>query len=123
MTDPAATILIVDDDLFTAELAGMALEAAGHSVLIAEGALDGLEQLARDPSVRVIVSDLNMPFMDGVQFFLELRQQGFTQPFILLSGQAMAPEPGIAALLPKDEHLQDALPEKVAALLAGDRQG
>ena len=119
MTDAAGTILIVDDDLFSAELAGMALEAAGHSVLIAEGAL---EQLAQDPSVRVIVSDLNMPIMDGVQFFRELRQQGFTQPFILLSSQTMAPE-GIAALLPKDEHLQDALPEKVAALLAGDGQG
>jgi len=122
MTDSAATILIVDDDLFSAELAGMALEAAGHSVLIAEGALDALERLAQDPSVRVIVSDLNMPIMDGVQFFRELRQQGFIQPFILLSSQTMAPE-GIAALLPKDEHLQDALPEKVAALLAGDRQG
>ena len=122
MTDSAATILIVDDDLFSAELAGMALEAAGHSVLIAEGALDALEQLAQEPSVRVIVSDLNMPIMDGVQFFLELRQQGFTQPFILLSSQTRAPE-GIAALLPKDEHLQDALPEKVAALLAGDRKG
>jgi two-component system chemotaxis response regulator CheY len=122
MTDAAGTILIVDDDLFSAELAGMALEAAGHSVLIAEGALDALEQLAQDPSVRVIVSDLNMPIMDGVQFFRELRQQGFTQPFILLSSQTMAPE-GIAALLPKDEHLQDALPEKVAALLAGDGQG
>jgi CheY-like chemotaxis protein len=122
MTDSAATILIVDDDLFSAELAGMALEAAGHSVRIAEGALDALEQLAQDPSVRVIVSDLNMPIMDGVQFFHELRQQGFIQPFILLSSQTMAPE-GIAALLPKDEHLQDALPEKVAALLAGGRRG
>ena len=35
MTDSAATILIVDDDLVSAELADMALEAAGHSVLIA----------------------------------------------------------------------------------------
>jgi len=113
----AATILVVDDDALSAELAGLALEMGGFEALIAEGALDGLEKLAQTPSIRAIVSDLNMPLMDGLEFFRELRDQGFTQPFILLSSQDGVPE-GIAAVLAKDEHFQEALPERVAALLA-----
>jgi two-component system chemotaxis response regulator CheY len=114
-----ATILVVDDDAFTAELAGLALETAGFEVLIAEGALDGLEKLAQNASIQAIVSDLNMPLMDGLEFFRELRGQGFSQPFVLLSSQGGAPEPGIAGVLPKDEHFQEALPQRVAALLKG----
>jgi two-component system chemotaxis response regulator CheY len=121
MTDSQPTILVVDDDPFTAELAGLALEGGGFGAVTAEGALDGLEKLAQDGSIRAIVSDLNMPLMDGLEFFRELRRQGFTQPFILLSSQGGAPDPGIAAVLAKDEHFQEALPEQVAALLAGDR--
>jgi CheY-like chemotaxis protein len=122
MTDSPPTILVVDDDPLTAELAGLALELGGFAAVTAEGALDGLEQLARDGSIQAIVSDLNMPLMDGLAFFRELRQQGFTQPFILLSSQDGPLEPGIAAVLAKDEHFQEALPERVAALLAAERR-
>jgi len=122
MTEANATILVVDDDALTAELAGLALEMGGFAAVIAEGALDGLEQLALDPSIRLIVSDLNMPLMDGLEFFRELRGQGFTQPFILLSSQDGIPE-GIAEVLPKDEHFQEALPARVAALLAMTGKG
>jgi two-component system chemotaxis response regulator CheY len=123
MIEPRPTILVVDDDAFSAELAGLALEMGGFEALIAEGALDGLEKLAKDDSIRVIVSDLNMPLMDGQAFFLELRSQGFSQPFILLSSQGGAPVSGIAEVLPKDEHFQEALPRRVAALLAEARKG
>jgi CheY-like chemotaxis protein len=116
-----ATILVVDDDLFTAELTGMTLEAAGHDVVIAEGALDALEKLASDPAIWVIVSDLNMPFMDGLQLLEELREQGFSQPFVLLSGQETPLRPGIAAVLIKDENLQEALPQLIAELQPGGR--
>ncbi len=111
------TILVVDDDVFTAELTGLSLEAAGYGVLIAEGGLDALEKLAENPSIRLVVSDLNMPIMDGVELFGELRQRAFRQPFVLLSGQEVEPCPGMAARLVKDEHLQEALPRLVGELL------
>jgi len=121
MSDTPATILVVDDDIFTAELTGMILEMAGYETLIAEGGMEAMEKLTEDSSIRVVVSDMNMPFIDGIQLFAELRQQGFTQPFVLLTGDDAAPlrlaHPDMDAVLTKDEDLQEALPELVASLL------
>lgn len=122
MSDTAATILVVDDDEFTAELTGLILESAGYSTIIALGGLDALEKMADDPAIRMVVSDMNMPFIDGVQLFAELREQGFKQPFVLLTGDNAAPlrlaNPGMDAVLTKDEELQEALPELVESLLS-----
>jgi CheY-like chemotaxis protein len=122
MSDTAATILVVDDDEFTAELTGLILESAGYSTIIALGGLDALEKMADDPAIRMVVSDMNMPFIDGVQLFAELREQGFRQPFVLLTGDDSAPlraaNPGMDAVLTKDEELQEALPELVESLLS-----
>ena len=117
-----ATILVVDDDEFTAELTGMILDAAGYTVVIAEGGMDALEKMAADPTIRMVVSDMNMPFIDGIQLFAELREQGYKQPFILLTGEDAAPlrlaHPALDAVMTKDEQLQDMLPETVASFLA-----
>jgi CheY-like chemotaxis protein len=122
MTDTTATILVVDDDEFTAELTGLILESAGYSTVIAEGGLDALEKMAADPALRIVVSDMNMPFIDGIQLFVELREQGFRQPFVLLTGEDAAPlrlaHPDMDAVLTKDENLQELLPELVESLLA-----
>ena len=122
MSDTPATILVVDDDVFTAELTGLILESAGYATIIAEGGLDALEKMAADPTVRIVVSDMNMPFIDGLQLFAELREQGFSQPFVLLTGEDAAPlrlaHPDMDAVLTKDENLQDELPELIESLLA-----
>jgi CheY-like chemotaxis protein len=124
MTDSLTTILVVDDDEFTAELTGMILEAADYNVVIAVGGMDALEKIAADPAIRMVVSDMNMPFIDGIQLFSELRQQGFAQPFVLLTGEEAAPlrlaHPDLNAVLTKDEQLQETLPELVEALLSGN---
>ena len=122
MSDTPATILVVDDDEFTAELTGMILEAAGYDVVIAVGGLDALDKIAADPTICMVVSDMNMPFIDGAQLFEELRQQGGTQPFVLLSGEDAAPlreaYPDMDAVLTKDGDLQETLPEIVEVLLS-----
>lgn len=122
MDDTPVTILVVDDDEFTAELTGLILESAGYGTVIAEGGLDALEKIAADPTVDVVVSDMNMPFIDGIQLFAELREQGFRQPFVLLTGEDAAPlrlaHPDMDAVLTKDEQLQEILPEMIESLLA-----
>jgi CheY-like chemotaxis protein len=127
MTDTFATILVVDDDPFTAELTGLILESAGYGTVIADGGVDAMEKIVAAPSIQAVVSDLNMPFIDGVQLFAELRQQGFAQPFVLLTGEDAAPlrsaHPDIDAILTKDEELQEILPEMVASLLKASRKG
>lgn len=114
-------ILVVDDDALSGELAGAVLEDEGYAVVLAEGAVDALEKLASEAGIGLIVSDLNMPFMDGLQLFSEVRQQGLELPFVLLTGErpdALRTEhPGLAAVLAKDERLPETLPAAVANLL------
>ncbi|NVN92860.1 MAG: response regulator [Desulfuromonadales bacterium] len=114
-------ILVVDDDLFTAELTGLILETVGYETVIAEGGIDALEKIAADPWISIIVSDMNMPFMNGIQLFEEVRQQGYSQPFVLLTGEEAAPlreaNPEMDGILTKDEHLQELLPDMVALFL------
>ena len=127
MSDTPVTILVVDDDVFTAELTGLILESAGFEPLIAEGGMDALEKMAENPLICAVVSDMNMPFIDGVQLFKELRQQGFPQPFVLITGEDAAPlrmaHPDIDAIMTKDEQLQETLPGIVDSLLAGTWKG
>jgi CheY-like chemotaxis protein len=122
MSDTPQTILVVDDDEFTAELTGMILASSGYRVVIAEGGMAALEKMAADPAIALVVADMNMPFIDGIQLFAELREQGCHQPFVLLTGEEAAPlrsaHPDLDAVLTKDEQLQDLLPELVATLLA-----
>jgi CheY-like chemotaxis protein len=122
MSDTAATVLVVDDDEFTAELTGMILESAGFGVVIAEGGMDAMEKIAA-ASIDIVVSDMNMPFIDGIQLFGELRESGYNQPFVLITGEDAEPlrlaHPDITAVLTKDEHLQDVLPGLLESLLAG----
>lgn len=113
-------ILVVDDDLLAAELTGMVLEEAGHSTVLAENAMDASAQLDSDPGIELVISDLNMPLVSGLEFLRELRSQGVTLPFILLSGDDAESlrdsEPGLTDCLLKDELLGENLPEAVARL-------
>lgn len=122
-TDSAGTILVVDDDRFTAELTGMFIEMAGYQTVLAEGGLDALEQMEQNPAIRAVVSDMNMPIMDGIELFAQLREQGFRHPFLLLTGEDAAPlrlaHPAIDAILTKDENLQETLPELLEQIIAG----
>lgn len=65
-------ILLAEDTLTTRELERSILEGAGYSVLVAR---DGAEawQLLQDQTVDVVVSDVNMPRMDGVALCRAIR--------------------------------------------------
>ncbi|NTV54283.1 MAG: response regulator transcription factor, partial [Syntrophaceae bacterium] len=65
-------ILIVDDDATTRKLLGLYLKAKGYEVAYAENGLEGIEKLgAENPNL--IISDLNMPYMDGIEFVKTVR--------------------------------------------------
>jgi CheY-like chemotaxis protein len=115
-------ILVVDDDTFTAELTGLVLESSGYEAVVAEGGLDALERLAADPGLRLVVSDMHMPVLNGAELFQEMRRQNLTQPFVLLTGQDAGglrrDNPDMDAVLQKDETFQETLPELVKAILS-----
>ena len=65
-------ILIVDDCETTRKLLGHYLKSRGYSVVFAENGLDALEKLGTEP-VNLVLTDLNMPYMDGMELIKTLR--------------------------------------------------
>jgi len=68
-------ILIVDDSKTVRNLVGFILKSEGFLVTTAEDGLDGLEKLYSMGHVDLIVSDINMPRMDGFTFIKNVREQ------------------------------------------------
>ncbi|MES9905785.1 MAG: EAL domain-containing response regulator [Sedimenticola sp.] len=85
---PAPRFLIVEDDEFMAETIAVALGRLGFNAV--EMATNGEEALARynarPESFEIVISDLNMPGMDGVEFLRHLKNQGFGGAVTLVSG-------------------------------------
>ena len=67
----AKTIMVVDDSISIRQVVGIALKQAGYEVL---DACDGKDALAKltGQKVNLIISDVNMPNMDGISFVREL---------------------------------------------------
>jgi len=65
-------IMIVDDCLTTRKLLGHYLKSRGYSVVFAENGLDALEKLSAE-RVNLIMTDLNMPYMDGMELIKTLK--------------------------------------------------
>jgi two-component system chemotaxis response regulator CheY len=62
------TILIVDDSRSLRSIVAIALQRAGYDVLEAGDGQEALAVLDKTPKVHLIVSDVNMPNMDGFAF-------------------------------------------------------
>ncbi|RPJ74097.1 MAG: response regulator [Alphaproteobacteria bacterium] len=79
-------ILLVDDDPLFLELSKTFLEVF-HDINsdIVESAGEALEKLEED-SYDVVVSDYDMPFMDGITFLRAIRSKRINIPFILFTG-------------------------------------
>ena len=69
-----ATVLTVDDSRTMRDMLMMALSQAGFNVVQAVDGVDGLETLQSSAAPDVIVTDINMPRLDGFGFIEKLRQ-------------------------------------------------
>ena len=87
-TSDAYTILVVDDSPTIRKLVTMTLEKYGHHVLSATNGLDALNKL-KEVVPDLILSDINMPHMDGYQLCKMIRGNSVTRsvPVIMLSGK------------------------------------
>jgi two-component system, OmpR family, response regulator MprA len=83
-------ILVVDDEESLRDLVTTALEFVGHEVTVA---VDGLDALARVPEVvpDLIVLDVNMPHVDGIEVCRRLRATGGDLAILMLTGRASVP--------------------------------
>jgi len=85
----AMKIMVVDDCRTTRKLLGLYLKAKGFDIVFAENGLDAMEKLATD-NINLILSDLNMPYMDGIEFIKTLRSDPYWShmPIIMVSTEA-----------------------------------
>jgi two-component system response regulator (stage 0 sporulation protein F) len=80
-----ARILVIDDQDHIRTLLRLVLEAAGHEVLDASNGRLGLE-LCREQSADLIVTDLHMPEMSGLELMLELTRSFLNVKVIAMTG-------------------------------------
>lgn len=125
--DRKTRILIIDDDIGFRDLLRIHLSSAGYQVQVADdGVTGGRALLAHPPDL--IVSDVNMPFLNGFELLSLLRADAETAaiPVILLSGRsdgdtmAKAVELGAADFLTKPV-TRDQLLESIEACLSRNR--
>jgi len=85
----AKTILIVDDSASVRQVVSIALKGAGYDVLEANDGKDALSKLTGQ-KVHLIISDVNMPNMDGITLVKEVKKLAaykFT-PIIMLTTES-----------------------------------
>ncbi|KPK56968.1 MAG: hypothetical protein AMS21_12105 [Gemmatimonas sp. SG8_38_2] len=81
---PAQSILVVDDDENICRVVQRMLSAAGYEVEVAS---DGQEALAKlTPDVAVVLSDVLMPEMDGIEMIMRLRKEAPDAKIVSMSG-------------------------------------
>jgi len=82
-------LLIVDDDKTTRKLLSLYLKGKGYEVVSAENGLDAIEKLGTE-SINLVVTDMNMPYMDGIELTKTLRSDSILKeiPIIMVTTEA-----------------------------------
>ncbi|XVU28872.1 response regulator [Actinoplanes sp. CA-054009] len=86
----AKTILIVDDSASVRQVVSIALKGAGYEVITANDGKDALAKMSGGQRLHLIISDVNMPNMDGITFVAEAKKlpaYKFT-PIIMLTTES-----------------------------------
>ena len=122
---PKKVILCVDDNEQTLAVRRFLLETRGYRVVCATSAYEALEHLTKSPqgSVDLLLTDLLMPQMDGVELIRRAKELQPSLPTLLVSGTVGAPERGAGAdaFLPKGASSPIELLDRVRAMVARKR--
>lgn len=80
-----AKILVADDNPEVLSVLRRALEIQGHEVLTVEDGRSALTLLDDEP-VDLLITDLNMPELDGIELLLAVRENSPALPIVVVSG-------------------------------------
>lgn len=104
-TLPRTRILLAEDNEIIRTTIVARLELAGAVVVCVENGQQAIEQAQADPTIELILMDIQMPVLDGHQATRSLRAHGFERPIVGLSAGGF-PEDRMRALASgMDEHL------------------
>lgn len=111
------TLLIVDDDAEVRVIVAEFLEEFGYQVLQASDGVEALDVLARTPALRMMITDVRMPGMSGIELAdLAMRRQPELR-VILISGYFVAQQ--VARRFLRKPFRMDELEAAVREELAG----
>ncbi len=78
-------VLVVDDNRMIRQLVGACLRRGGYAVLEAKDGAEALELFRREPA-QVVITDVGMPRLDGLELLAALRARDVPPEVILLTG-------------------------------------
>ena len=81
-------ILIIDDEESLLTTLEMLFDSEGYSVQTAGGGREGLEKLTRDNMPDLLISDIKMPDLDGIEVLREVRKIDPYLPVVLITAHA-----------------------------------
>lgn len=109
-------ILLVDDEPFIRDIIREMLAVDGHCAETAANGAEALTIAESSPDIDLIISDMEMPEVNGMELIQQLRRRDSLIPIIILTGNdeikvaVEAMKAGANDYLLKDENLQDAIP-------------
>lgn len=84
MMKPA--ILVVDDDTAVCELLKDVLNEHVFTVLVCHNGQDALDRIQREPGIALVLLDMMLPNINGLQVLLQLQKQRPALPVVMLTG-------------------------------------
>jgi len=123
----APKVLVVDDQFSVRQLQRSILEAAGYRVETARHGREALEKIAADPDLEMVLTDVQMPEMDGFELLGAIRQdpEHGALPVAIITSKGSDEDKrrgaaeGADAYIVKKEFNQQALLETVGRLVGG----
>lgn len=80
-----STVLAVDDSETMRRLVEVTLKSGHFDVCLAEDGVDGLEKYSGAGNVDLVIADLHLPRMGGVEFIREIKERNPHMPVIVLT--------------------------------------
>jgi len=81
----AARILVIDDSFMVRRQVTAALSTRGYLIAEAVDGVDALEKLTQFPEIKLMICDVNMPRMNGIELLERLCAQRSTVPVVMLT--------------------------------------
>jgi DNA-binding NtrC family response regulator len=114
---PERVVLVVDDELMACRITARVLVDAGFRVVEVHSAFEAVALLSTlDGKVELVVSDIAMPGMTGLELGILMAERCPAVPLLLISGQGGPPANYTGAFLPKP-FTWDVLLDAVGALV------
>jgi two-component system, chemotaxis family, chemotaxis protein CheY len=83
----AKRILVVDDSQTLRHQVRQALSPRGYELIEAVDGVEGLTKIRENPDLSVVLCDINMPNMTGLELLAAVRAEGLSTPIIMLTSE------------------------------------